>query len=159
MQPVCMGSCNRNIFACLLEIQMVVAGTIAKVDALEEVANAFLSFASTEQGSKSMDVDLASVIPGTPNADDYASLGDSDDLSRRTTPAFFENEHVELKNGRDSSNEGREQLQHGGSNGAAAGFSAPDITYEMDLDNSEDEEQLEVQQVTLQARRTVSAER
>lgn len=106
-----------------------------------------------------MDVDLASVVPGTPNVDDYASLGDSDDLSRRTTPAFFENEQVEPKNGRESSNEGREQLQHGASNGAAAGFVAPDITYEMDLDNSEDEEQLEVQQVTLQTRRTVSAER
>lgn len=101
-----------------------------------------------------MDVDSPSVIPGTPDVDDYASLGEGDDLSRRTTPAFLESEHTELKHGEGSNSNGaseNEERQQAYS--APSGISAPAVAYEMDLDNNDDE-QLEVQQVS--ARRTVS---
>ncbi|KAK9894285.1 hypothetical protein P389DRAFT_163379 [Cystobasidium minutum MCA 4210] len=104
-----------------------------------------------------MDVDSTGVIPGTPSVEDYASVGDSDESSRRTTPGYFEYEQiVAVKNGPGSSNGvgGQQQGDHGGSNGASTGLIAPGITYEVDLDNSEDDEQLEVQQVAVTARRT-----
>lgn len=101
-----------------------------------------------------MDVDSPKVIPGTPNVDDYASLGDGDDLSRRTTPAFFELESDhEGKSGGGSNgvNIAEQQLSNGG--GSAATVVAASV-YEMDLDNGDDE-QLQVQPLT--AHRMVSA--
>ena len=106
-----------------------------------------------------MDVDSPSGSLGTPNGDDYASVVDSDDSSRRNSPGYFEYEQVvDVKNSRESSNgdAGGQYGANGANNGVSSNTIAPDITYEMDLDNSEDDEQLEVQQVALTARRTVS---
>lgn len=110
-----------------------------------------LSSPATVQGTKSMDVDSPKVIPGTPNVDDFASLGDDDDdLSRRTTPAFFELEESIVeeedgeRNGDASSSRNGVQQQQRGSDKAA--HEVPAIAYEMDLDNNDDEENVEVQQ-------------
>lgn len=116
-------------------------------------------------GKHSMDVDSPSIIPGTPNADDYASLGDGDDLSRRTTPAFPNEEIVtgkveeeEQKSSRHGSSGREEPTIH--INGTLhqhdalqqSSLAVPIL--EMDLDNNEDE-QFEVQ--PLAAHRMVSS--
>lgn len=87
-----------------------------------------------------MDVDSPKVIPGTPSVDDYASLGDGDDLSRRTTPAFseLENDDQVVENGKDgldsSRADGNGQQRTNGFKGDV--LAAP---YEMDLDNGDEE--------------------
>jgi hypothetical protein len=86
--------------------------------------------------------------------DEYASLGEGDDLSRRTTPAFFELESDhEGKNERGSTGvfHIEQQMSNGGS-GADVAISAD--VYGIDLDNGDDE-QLQAQPLT--AHRMVSA--
>lgn len=105
-----------------------------------------------------MDVDSPKVIPGTPNADAYGSLGDADDLSRRTTPAFFELENGHLEGQEESeerSNEASGQVQQQGNGAGAVDAAVGAVSYVMDLDNGDrDDEPLQVQHLT--AHRLVS---
>jgi hypothetical protein len=95
-----------------------------------------------------MDVDVESptVIPGTPNLDEYAaSLGDADSLaggassSRGITPAFPEHASGSGSEGiisrSNSYNNG-----HAGNNSLLA---VPSVAYEMDLDNNDEDQQSE----------------